>query len=569
MLPSSADVVGVAAYLTSLTSTVENAEVFWQIKAGELIFTDGQIPRTNLFSFAAPDHPWINSEWLAQVLLYVASSSLGPQWLLFFRGLCFATAIGLLYRLLRHKGGVVPALLLTTTAMLVALPFVQVGPSMVALPLFMLELTLLEDLDWRRGASMFLLPLLFLVWANLHGSFFLGLMLLVLHILGAIWDYRQGRGDSLWVYHLIGLLPSVLFSLWNPYYSQIYLQGVGKLWQTLTDFPLLLAYPTSGLIFSGVGLFLAVTSWLVRHTMSRRMLLPVIGLGIFVVFHRESMAEVAMLAVVAIMQNLQTLAEQVRHGPASAWGGRGSIRERLQIVGDRLKLLSAVDRRVGGWTYRLLTGVMTVGLFAIPPGDRVEVMGTSVGGLALEEVLDPGIAPREAVEYLLDAAFPHARVLITAEAAGYLVYRGYPDLRVFLDTRSHAFPAEVLHDYGRFLHMDPGWEEVLEYYQVDFIVWPPWGFQGRALVTSGGWDLLHADAYMVVLGRARGGKEEEPPPSWWELVGPVGRQAAPAAVAGPAVVAPALDAADSEGVSEIPAVPAAPAVTPPTTPGSP
>ena len=249
LLPSSMDFVVVLAYLAALASPVFGADVFWHLKAGDLILGAGEIPAINTFSFTAANYPWIDNEWLAQIVLHQVSTQLGSQWLLMLRGASFAIALGLLFKLLRRKGGVIPSLALVFVSLAVAVPYLRLGPAMVALPFFVVELFLLEDPDWRKSRSMLLLPLLFLLWANLHGSFFIGLFVLVLHISGSIWDYRKGEGDPMWFYHLIGLGPAILFSLWNPYYSSIYIEGISQVWTAVSLVPSFLSTPASVFTF--------------------------------------------------------------------------------------------------------------------------------------------------------------------------------------------------------------------------------------------------------------------------------------------------------------------------------
>lgn len=502
LLPSSLDLVVVTAYLAALATPVFGSDVFWHLSAGREILKNGTVPDTNTFSFTAPTYPWIDNEWLAQVILYGAADHLGEQWLLMMRGAFFALAIGLLYLLLRRKGGVLPALGLTFISLAVALPWLRLGPAMVALPFFVALLYILEAPEWRKGRSMVLLPFLFLLWANLHGSFFIGLFLLILHILGSYWDYRKGRGDPMWFYHLIGLLPALLFSLWNPYYSRIYLKGLGKFWETLSTFPLWLTSGSSGLLFLAVVVITAFTSYQVRDAFRGRSLLPLLGLGGFAVIYRDAMAEAVLLAALTIMQNLQLLAFRVRHAPKREWEGRESMHFTLRGLASASKLLSALDRRLTGRTYILLLSALTLLIFIPKPGKVLNLGPGRIAGVGLGERLPPQVTPTLAAAHLMDVAFPKARVLAHVDMAGYLIYSGFPDIRVFLDPRYGAYPGEVIEDYERFAFMELGWERILDYYEVDFVLWPVSDFQPRALSTGGLWRVLFQDTDAVLLGRS-------------------------------------------------------------------
>src|SRR6266576_2463122 len=51
---------------------LNDPDLWWHLKTGEIIWNTHQIPRTDLFSFTTNNHEWIAHEWLSQVAIYVS-----------------------------------------------------------------------------------------------------------------------------------------------------------------------------------------------------------------------------------------------------------------------------------------------------------------------------------------------------------------------------------------------------------------------------------------------------------------------------------------------------------------
>lgn len=178
--------------LAPLLFVPPGANDFWlQVKIGEMIVTQGAIPRTVLFPFTEiRDNAFNAHEWLSSVLFYELEHHLGHPALLFVLGglgLClFALSVWLVRR---RGGGLAQSLLLGCMAMLVANYRHILRPEILGLVLLLGLFHLLEGFrQGRRGYWLaWSLPLVAL-WANLHGSFVLAPVLASLFALGAAGD---------------------------------------------------------------------------------------------------------------------------------------------------------------------------------------------------------------------------------------------------------------------------------------------------------------------------------------------------------------------------------------------
>jgi len=169
-----------AKNLTALAA-LSNSDVWFHLRTGLWILQNHAVPHTGLFS-QSPDAPWIAASWLYDLKLAIWYNLLGlrsiPMFLMFFRA---ALAV-LTFLLAGGRGNFWPAVAVSAVAQYI-LAAVPPTPAYVSVLLFGLELLLL--LASRRSArlrTLFWLPPLFLVWANLDIHFVYGLALLLLFL---------------------------------------------------------------------------------------------------------------------------------------------------------------------------------------------------------------------------------------------------------------------------------------------------------------------------------------------------------------------------------------------------
>ncbi len=170
---------------------LNDPDLWWHLKTGEIIWNTHQIPRTDLFSFTTNNHEWIAHEWLSQVAIYV-SWRLGGYaglmlWLCAFSSMLLIAAYSLSSM---YSGNAKVALL----GALIAWFFGTIGwairPHVLGYLLLTCEL-LIICLARTRNARWFLaLPPLFVLWVNCHGSFPFGLIVLAAFLFCSFFDLR-------------------------------------------------------------------------------------------------------------------------------------------------------------------------------------------------------------------------------------------------------------------------------------------------------------------------------------------------------------------------------------------
>ena len=168
-------------------------DTFWHRAAGVWMLNHHRVLDHDVFTYTVLGHSWVTPEWGYDVLLAESVRAVGPVafWLL-SAGLASLTVIAVAWRSrLLGAGWTWVGLLCVETGAAVTL-FLDDRPQMVSY-LFVALLLLALTRARRRRGWLWVLPVLFVLWANLHGSFLLGLLVLGLEVVGSVVGVRPGR----------------------------------------------------------------------------------------------------------------------------------------------------------------------------------------------------------------------------------------------------------------------------------------------------------------------------------------------------------------------------------------
>ena len=187
----------VAAVFVSLRKFAVDPDVWWHIKAGATILSTHHWPTSDPYSFTAPGTPWMAYEWLGEVLLAALQHAAGLRGLLAFDFTAGAGVLLALYALASLRCGNSKAAFVAAAVLLpLASVSFSVRPQMLGYLFLILTLIILERFRQGRTGTLWLLPPLFLVWVNTHGTFFVGLFVLAVYWLSGMVDIQWGSLQS-------------------------------------------------------------------------------------------------------------------------------------------------------------------------------------------------------------------------------------------------------------------------------------------------------------------------------------------------------------------------------------
>jgi hypothetical protein len=181
--------VGVGVYVLLLlvgNQLLNDPDTMWHITVGQWMLDHRAVPETEVYSFTMRGQPWISMYWVAQVLYAKAYSIFGWSGPVVLAAAGSAATFALLAKLLSRHLSETATTMFVAAALALTAPHLLARPHVLALPVMVAWVGgLIAAADRRDAPSFWLLPLIAL-WANLHGGFVLGLMLVAPIALDAV-----------------------------------------------------------------------------------------------------------------------------------------------------------------------------------------------------------------------------------------------------------------------------------------------------------------------------------------------------------------------------------------------
>jgi hypothetical protein len=187
----------VAALFVPLRDFTLDPDVWWHIKVGQSILATHHWPTADTYSFTAPGTPWMAYEWLGETLLAAVHGARGLRGLMALDITLGAATLLALYALasLRSRNSKAAFVTCALLLPLIAVSF-SLRPQMLGYLFLILTLIILERFRQGRAGTLWLLPPLFLVWVNTHGSFVVGLFALGVYGVCGLVKIRCGGLES-------------------------------------------------------------------------------------------------------------------------------------------------------------------------------------------------------------------------------------------------------------------------------------------------------------------------------------------------------------------------------------
>jgi hypothetical protein len=491
LMPSASDLIyiGILCALIFTPLAVKllgDAGIGWHIRTGQLIVTDHSIPRTDPFSSTMSGKPWFAWEWFYDAVVGELVNLTGLNSVAWLTGVVIAFVFAWMFRLLvRREMNLVYALFLTMLALAASTIHFLARPHVVSW-LFTLAFFWVLDSTERnyfkgvgRHRKLWALPLLMLVWVNVHGGFVLGFVLLAVFWFGAIWTWKRTQGSGINdVLRKIAAgkrigdltrvgLASVVASLINPYGWKLH----GHIF----------SYLTNRFLMDHVEEFQSPNF----HGLAQKcfLILLVVSLGVLVTRGRKLRTSEGLLVLFVTYAGLYasrnipicSILLVMIVGPwLPSWG-----------VIDRFSLrVSAVELGLRSHLWPVLFTLATFGV--VLNGGR---FGSSVW---MDAHFDANRMPVDAVNFL-EQHNVHGPILSPDYWGGYLIYRLYPSERVVVDDRHDLYGADFLKSYLRMVHLEQGWEEFLQQTAPECVLIPRNSALASILSKTTGWKVVYED----------------------------------------------------------------------------
>lgn len=203
--------------LTLGHNLLNDPDTMWHVTIGNWIIEHRAVPHVDPFSFSAAGQPWVVMEWLSQVIFATSARLVGWTGPVVLAAAAVATAFALFVSFIQRRLGDIAATVCAGAAFALTAAHLLARPHLLVMPVMVAWVAgLIAAADRREAPSPWLL-LLIVLWANLHGSFVFGLLLIGPIALDAVLSAAPSRRVPLLLrWGGFGVL-AVLASCLNPY----------------------------------------------------------------------------------------------------------------------------------------------------------------------------------------------------------------------------------------------------------------------------------------------------------------------------------------------------------------
>ena len=161
---------------------IKDLDLWLHLGAGKFITQNVFVPNQDVFSCTIAGHPWLNHEWLFQILVYNIYSLFGFDGLIdlqvFIAVAIFASLLFLGY----NKDQQLWQILVLLLTLLVFQTRFTNRPDLFSILFFVIYFAVLA-VHFERATSVFLLVVLQMLWVNIHGFFIFGPLLVFIFLI--------------------------------------------------------------------------------------------------------------------------------------------------------------------------------------------------------------------------------------------------------------------------------------------------------------------------------------------------------------------------------------------------
>ena len=472
-----------------------DGDMLRHITHGEWMLTHGRLITEDPFSFSRGGQPFVAFEYGSQILYALAHRAGGLAGVAIFAGFLIATAYAVIARFMLSRG--VDALLAylasIAAAVLGAVHWVA-RPHLLTLVLVAVLLHVLEPAPDPDGARRRFGPrwyagtaLLFAVWANLHGGFAFGLVLIGIYFAGSVLEMlsrpaaerAEPRADAIRYAAVFAVAALATFA--TPHFYKVHAHIIH---------------------FFGMKYLLSHTHEFLSpdfHSLVGKLLLLAI-LGVMTAFAltrerphwRRLLVALAMTYFALTSQrNIQLFGATVF--PVLALHFTGAWRRLPDWRGIR----AVFDRDAKLGRTLPLAGVVTAAFLAL-----FATRGRIGDVQAVPDAVSPDDFPVAVVERARQAGLT-GRMFHDFIWGGYLLY-AWPEQKVFIDGGTDFYGEEMMFTYINTSDAGPFWRDSLARWEFDRALLPTGSSLAHELVREPAWRIRDCDRTAVLLLREAG-----------------------------------------------------------------
>ncbi len=481
------------------------ADLGRHIKNGEIFFREHKIPATNYYSFTEPEYPFINHHWGAGVVFYLIGKSFGFYGLSVFYTLILLIASGLMFRLACRLANFEWAYFFTVLTMPLLALRTEVRPegfSYLFIAVLLNILFAVKDGKVSRKI-LWVLPVIELIWVNVHIFFIFGLFLTAVFCLDAWLTNlpREVRKQFLLVLVLSTatcfINPMGLKGFLEPF--MIFRKYGYELVENQTVIFMCKRFPDDPIYPHFIGAFVVLVIGFILNLFKKRdknLFLPFLVMVFSSAFGWKAIRGISLFGLLLIP-----------FGAILFFQGVSSLKEKQRRFIEKGVLAIAVAVLVSGiiWKNQYYSAYYQTHPDMSIPGLYKE-KGWFLKTLRNLPQL-PGLKPMSnaSAEFFRQNHL-QGPIFNNYDIGSYLIFHLFPQEKVFVDNRPEAYSVEFFKNIYIRMQEDEGvWKNLSEKYHINVIYFyrhdlTPWAqpFLIRR-VQDPGWVPVFVDLYTIIL----------------------------------------------------------------------
>src|SRR5260221_12402143 len=454
-----------------------DTDTWWHLRSGEYILNHGSVPMTDTFSLTRFGQPWVDQSWGSQVILYSIYKLFGGIGqpgdggnigLALYTALLATGGMLLVYR--ACEGTVYLRAFVIVLAAATAAVFWSARPQMMLFFLSAVILYLLYLYKRRHIDRLWVIPLLMVVWVNLHAGFSIGFLLLggtiIGEVLGRLFDKANRKVLSLQQIRKLVVVTVIAFAalIINPNTTQMWTYsfrtvGINFLQEHIQEWASLNfhAHETWPFVMLLFGTFAAVGLSGKRLDWTDLTLVRVFAC--FALYAGRNVATFALVAAPGLARHLDVLARErgIHFAPSRPPRGVALI---------------------VNWTLLILI-LLGTGL----------KIGLVLNSKTVAEAQSAGL-PVEAAAYLNDAK-PAGAMFNSYNWGGYLMFAA-PTYPVFVDGRTDLYDDTLLNQWLETTQAQ-NWQQTFDQWKIRLVVIEKDSPLAQTLRQNANWTEVHTD----------------------------------------------------------------------------
>jgi hypothetical protein len=500
LLPSLTDfaflmpVVFLFGRMDGVKTLLSDCDTGWHIRTGEWILAHGWVPARDIFSFSKPGAPWFAWEWLSDVWFANLNGLGGLQAVVLFTIIMLSITFTLLFLQVRRKANAIVAISVTMLAAAASSIHWLARPHLFTLLFLILFYAALERV--REGRTrlagipyLVILPVLTVLWTNLHGGFFVGALMIAAFGAGEILTILLSPDATLrgpaWrnaKAYFLSAIACMVASLANPYTYHLHVHMAQYLRDPFNSQHIVeflsptFHHPTAIFFEAMLVLAVATTIWSAsRGRFAEPLLMLVWAHGSLLAARNIPIFMIAAAPPVAAA--IQEWLLQLPEIHVADWL-RAAARKFNNLAAE-MGETDAIMR----WHLVSAAGILLVAslLYAPHPPKK------------FRSEFDPTFYPAGALAKL--GHDPRVHIFTHDEWGDYLIWTGH---KVFVDGRSDFYGDDFEEHYIDVMNVKYGWEKTLGRFGVDTILMPPNAPLSGALKESSRWQVVYDDGIALV-----------------------------------------------------------------------